>query len=106
MKIYTSVIISPHHAGFGMYERGEIQSSPENSWAYFQDLISEMSNNLFSLMKIEDALDNQEFIEAGIEDIRGKIYNEPSHIYAAIDDYGSLIYFGIVESEVSENFFN
>lgn len=99
-------MISPHHSGFGMYERGEIQSSPENSWACYQDLVSEISLNSNSFMKIEDALKDSEFIEFGVEDIRGRIYNEPPYVFAAIDDYQNLVYFGIVESEVSDSFFD
>lgn len=104
MKIYTHVLISPHHAGFGMFERGEIQSGPENSWAFRSDLIHAASGNVDSVERIEDALNDPEFIALGVEDIRGRIYNEPGAVYACIED-GELRYFGVEESEVEENFF-
>lgn len=105
MKVYTLVQIDPHHAGFGMYQRGELQVSPQNSYAYHDDLISECVNNSCTVASIDLALGDSEFIEKGVTDIRGHIYNEPSNIYAVIDDYGSLGYFGVVESDVGEDFY-
>jgi hypothetical protein len=105
MKVHTLVQITPHHSGFGMYQVGELQVSPTNSYAAFDDLISECNNNLYAVASINLALGDPLFIENGIEDIRGKIYNQPSNVYAFIDDFKTLGYFGVVESDVPENFF-
>ena len=106
MKIYTQVCIIPHHSGFGMFQIGEVQISQENSWAYFDDLIQSIRQNTFSCEKLEDALQDEEFKKLGIEDINGRIYNQPSNIYAIIDDYKHLQYIGIVTSNVNDNFFD
>lgn len=105
MKVYTAVQITPHHSGFGMFQRGELQVSPQNSWAYFDNLISEFNINSYAVASINLALNDPEFIEKGITDVRGHIHNEPSNIYAVIDDYGTLGYFGVVESDVGEDFY-
>jgi hypothetical protein len=106
MKVYTAVQITPHHAGFGMYQVGELQVSSINSYECFDDLIYYMCENSFACENIEDALSLDEFIRKGIVDVRGHVYNEPNDIYAVIDDYGALSYFGVVESNVSEDFYN
>lgn len=104
MKIYTEVAIVPHHAGFGMYQSGEVQSGPETSFAFVSDLLEVVAQNSEEVLPIEDAIAHADFIAAGIEDIRGKIYNQPAKVFARIDR-GELSYFGIVESEVADDFF-
>jgi hypothetical protein len=104
MNIYTEVTIAPHHAGFGMYQRGEVQSGPETSCAFESDLIGRIAENSDEILSIEEAIVDAGFIAAGVEDIRGKIYNEPSKVFARLDR-GDLSYFGIVENEVAEGFF-
>lgn len=106
MKIYTEVVISAHHAGFGMFERGELNIGPENSWAYEPDLLAEIANNSELALPIEEAVVDASFIALGVEDIRGKIYNQPSAVFARIDRYGELSYFGIEETEVEDSFFS
>lgn len=103
MTIYTLCNIKPAHSGFGLYDRGEVQSSPENSYAFLGDLEARAE-----ITPLESALADDDFKEAGVENINGRIHNQPGRLYAKIqeDAYGkSVAYYGVVESEVSENYF-
>ncbi len=104
MTIYTSCSIMPAPSGFGMWQRGEKQMGRETSYADLYDLV--MAGGLIDL---EAALEDPDFIEAGIEDIRGRIYNEPGMIYCVLDEEGDgspcVRYFGVEEDEVPEDFF-
>lgn len=104
MTIYTEVVITPHHSGFGMFERGEVQSSPDNSYAFDSDLLQVAGENSDSVLPIDEAIADADFIALGVQDIRGKIYNQPDQVFARIDR-GELSYFGIVANEVPEDFF-
>ena len=104
MNIYTEVVITPHHAGFNMYQAGEIQSGPETSFAFESDLLEIIANNSEEVLPIEEAVASADFLALGVEDIRGKIYNQPSKVFARIDR-GELSYFGIEENEAAEDFF-
>ena len=104
MTIYTEVSIKESDSGFGMYQRGELQIGIETSYAFESDLIQAIAENSNSALPIEEALTNDEFIAAGVEDIRGLIYNEPSEIYAILNDE-RLDYIGIEHTEVADNFF-
>ena len=105
MTIYTEFTIRPADSGFGMWQRGEKCISPQNSYAYLSDLIMDGE-----LIDLDDALADEDFIEAGIEDIRGRIYNEPGRIYAVLDVEGDgspcVRYYGVDEDEVPEDFFD
>ena len=106
MTIYTECNIKPAHSGGGMWQRGEKQVSPQNSYADLSDLV--MAGGLIDL---DDALADEDFIEAGIEDIRGRIHNEPAYIYCVLDERGDgyypcVRYFGVEEDEVPEDFFD
>ena len=105
MTIYTEVSITADHAGFGMYRACEIQASPETSYIDESDLIGAIDQNSDDVLPIEEAILNDEFIALEVEDIDGKIMNQPNRVFARIYR-GELSYFGIVESEVDENFFN
>ena len=105
MKVYTEVSIRPTDSGFAMYEAGELQISPQTSWAIFGDLCFEIAQNSEAMGYLTQALEDQEFIDAGVEDIAGRIYNQPDKLFARIND-GQLSYFGIVETEVSDDFYN
>ena len=104
MTIYTEFTIKPADSGFGMWQRGEKPIGPETSYADLYDLV--MAGGLVSL---ETALEDDDFIAAGIEDIRGRIYNEPAYIYCVIGEEGDgspcVRYFGVEEDEVPEDFF-
>ena len=105
MTIYTEFTIKPADSGFGMWQRGEKPIGPETSYADLYDLV--MAGGLVSL---ETALEDDDFIAAGIEDIRGRIYNEPGLIYAKLyvegDGSPRVRYYGIEEDEVPEDFFD
>lgn len=102
---YFEVVIRPHHSVFGMWERIDPTISPDNVWRYDSDLILEMTNNL-CLEFLDDALKDPEFIELGIEDIRGKIYNgDPDQIFVYVTK-NQIYYTGIDEVEVPENFWD
>jgi len=87
-----------------MWQRGEKQVGPQTSYADLSDLV--MAGELIDL---ETALADEDFIKAGIEDIRGRIYNEPGRIYAVLDVEGDgspcVLYYGVEEDEVPEDFF-
>ena len=104
MTIYTECNIDPASAGFGMWQRGELQISSETSFANDCDLIMVIAENCDAVEDIEEALKDDDFIAAGVEDIRGKIYNEPGRILVILDN-GELRYIGIEESEVEKDFF-
>ena len=105
MTIYTECTIRPADSGFGMWQRGEKAIGPETSYADLSDLI--MAGELIDL---DDALADEDFIRAGIEDIRGRIYNEPGRIYAVLgtecDGSPCVRYYGVEEDEVPEDFFD
>ena len=104
MTIYTSCSITPAASGFGRWERGEKQTGRETSYADLYDLV--MAGELIDL---ETALADDDFIAAGVEDIRGRIENEPGMIYCVIDEegygYPCVLYCGVEEDEVDEDFF-
>jgi hypothetical protein len=104
ITIYTQVLISPHHAGFGMYQAGEVHFSPESSYAVKSDLLRAIGENSDAVLPIAEAITSEEFLALGVEDIRGKIYNQPSGVFAQISD-GEVGYFGIDEREVADDFF-
>ena len=105
MTIYTAFAIKPAHSGFGMWQRGEKPVGPETSYAFLSDLIMDGE-----MVGLDDALADTDFIEAGIEDIRGRIYNEPGRIYAVLDvegdGYPCVRYYCVDEDEVPEDFFD
>jgi hypothetical protein len=105
MKVYTEFTIKPADSGFGMWQRGEKSVGPQTSYAYLNDLIMDGE-----LIDLDDALADEDFIEAGVEDIRGRIYNEPGRIYAVLGEEGDgwpcVRYFGVDEDEVPEDFFD
>jgi len=105
MTIYTPVAINPAHSGFGMYQSDHCHANPFDSWADKGELIHEMTVNSDRFLKLEHALTEPDFIELGVEDIRGRIHNQPAHLYAQIDG-GYIRYVGFVETEVGKGFFD
>lgn len=105
MKIYTEVVINPASSGFGMYQTDFYHFNSMDSWAFKGDLLHAIRDNSDRLLKIEDALTDPEFLEQGVEDIRGRIINQPAEIYARLDR-GWLNYVGIAETDVEESFFD
>lgn len=100
---YREICISHHHAGFGMYQLGEANGE---AWAYLSDLEKEMDHNLDCMLPLEEALQDDEFVAAGIEDIRGKIYGgDPTYIYANLSD-GAITYYGIEEQAIAKDYWD
>ena len=69
--LVKQVTIQRSHSGFGMYQAGGIDSEVYD----LADILNELGENTYQLGK--DALPD------GIEDIRGKVYNEPDVIYVS-----------------------
>lgn len=106
MEIYTEVAITPHHAGFGVWEAGEHQPSPQHSYADEQDLLDEIRQNCYTVLPIAEALGDAEYTALGIEDIRGKINGPHGDIYACIRlNPRALEYFALVKSEVADDYY-
>ena len=104
MTIYTEVQIKPASSGFGLYERGELQASAENSYAFRDDLIQAVSNSGIDFLPLDQALRCEDFQAAGIADIRGLVQNQPRYIFARLEN-DSVSYLGIEETEVDADFF-
>ena len=78
MKKYYEVEIEKHHSGFGMYQAGELSEGV----ASLPDIIEEISQNL----KAEIFELGKDTLPVGIEDIRGRIYNEPEMIFGLMEN--------------------
>lgn len=104
MNIFTEVTIYPCASGFGIYQRGELSTGSETSYAFESDLLEIIRQNSDEVAEIGEAITSPAFLALGVQDIRGKIYNQPDKVFARIDR-GDLSYFGIVESEVADDFF-
>jgi hypothetical protein len=90
---YKEIAIRPHPAGFGMFDR----VSSEEIWSDDTDMLAEMSGNGVQAVELSDALSDPEFLAAGVEDIKGRIYGgDPTTIYASLIN-DELVYFGIDE---------
>jgi hypothetical protein len=92
MNTFHAVAISPCSAGFGQYQVSPINSE---AWASALDLLAEIAGNVGDVFSLGvDAL------PPGIEDIRGRIENEPESIHAYFEN-GGPVYFGI--AQISES---
>ena len=105
ITVYTEVNINPASGGFGMFERGLVMASPENSWAdlsYLESLLEGLGYR-----KLDEAIKDPEFIAVGVENIAGRIHNQPPYIFARIagshEPY--IEYCGIEASEVPADFY-
>lgn len=108
MEIFYEVAISPSHGGFGMYDTGEHNYSPQNAWVSLSDLENELFAKGLDFLPIDEAISASEYQAAGVEDIRGRIYGgDPKHLYAGLSDYegSGVYYFGIEAAEVSDDYF-
>jgi hypothetical protein len=91
MKMYVECVIEPHHAGFGMYQVVQGDAIYADNRQFESDVLS---NTDFY------ALDSN--LPSDIEDIRGRIYNEPDYVYAIRqqDSQGEYLqYVGLIEIE-------
>ena len=83
---YFETVITPHHAGFGMWQAGETSGE---GWADETDLLNE-------------AASCGPLYELGVNepegsDIRGNIYGTVGRVFCFHDEDGEIRYFGIVE---------
>ena len=85
MKFYE-VCIKKCSSGFGEYET--VPTDAEG-WDDKDDLIAEMVNNGWGVCEL-----GVDELPAGVDDIRGRIHNEPEIILAIIND-GESHYTGI-----------
>lgn len=106
VQAYYEIGISRHHAGFGMYELGEHNYSSDSAWAELSDLEQAMIDGACGqLVPLAEALTDTDFLAAGVEDIRGKIYGgDPAYIYAIHLEDGEIAYSGISVAEVESNY--
>ena len=92
--MYYELMILPHHAGFGMYQRGEANGE---GWVNPTDLIQEIYQQAPGTV-YEVGRDE---LPKGIKDIRGLIQDgDPDYLFAwQYDDHGDLrtAYCGIIE---------
>lgn len=88
MSKYQYISIQPAHGGFGEYDAF---AAGGECWASDSDLLAVCAGNFGEITELEDDAD----LPDGIEDIRGRIHNEPKAIYAYIDAEGDANYFGI-----------
>ncbi|MBI4001580.1 MAG: hypothetical protein HY348_07335 [Nitrospira defluvii] len=107
IEAYYEISIEPHHAGFGMYQPGEHNYAPQYAWADLSDLEQEMADGgSNALLPLDEALHDADFIGAGIDDIRGKIYGgDPLKIYAALRA-GEIRYCGVERAEVPADYWD
>ena len=105
---YYEIAIRPHSAGFGVYELGEQNYSPNDAWADLADLEAKMATAPDEILPLVEALHNEDFIDAGVIDIRGRIYGgDPPYLYACLSPDGMGIrYTGIETEEVADDFWN
>lgn len=88
--MYHEVCIFPAHTGFGMYGTGEL-SDP---WESESDLLSEMVSTTREFYELGSDVP----LPDGVEDIRGRIHNEPDRIFALKYPGSDWKYVGIVET--------
>ena len=102
---YYEIGITPHHSGFGMWELGNRNYSPEFAYADLTDLEQAMRDGgCDDLLLIDEALTDTQFIVLGVIDIRGRIYGgNPALLYVARRD-SELQYCGIETCEVPANY--
>jgi len=98
VEAYKEITVYHAHSGFGMYQIGE---SNGEAWESLYDL--EVAIGVLFL-PLAEALNDEAYIAAGVEDITGKIYGgDPDYLYARLDqspDGLEIGYFGINKIEV------
>jgi len=87
--MYYEISISPAHGGFG-----EFQANPSEGTGWFssEELLAEIANQIdVELFELPLAV-----LPEGLEDITGRIQNEPSRVFGFIGANGPT-YFGITK---------
>lgn len=100
ITLYTECSIKPASGGFGEYESCESADEHFDSLSDLLDRCREANDGYDILAVGEDDLPE------GVEDIRGLVRNQPTHIFATVPhdwkgegDERGIIYFGIDEDE-------
>lgn len=90
--MFYEVTIQASPSGFGEY-----QCSPINGegWQDCDDLLTEITSNNDHVFELTDEI-VASALPGQAEDIRGRIHNEPSRVFAIVNDFG-VSYFGIVD---------
>jgi hypothetical protein len=92
---YYEVVITPAHGGFGAYETSLDLTG--DAWEDENDLVSEMRNNEPELVEL-----GVDELPEGVDDIRGRIHNEPYRVFAFPhegEERTTVCYVGIVRRE-------
>jgi len=105
MKVYTESKIIKSYCSFGEYEFQQQKVNPENSQKSVDELLELIEENTDGVEEISKAITLNKFIKLGVKDIRGRIHYEPPEVYVYIQQ-DQIFYFGIVESEVEDDFFD
>lgn len=93
---YAYVDIAPAPGGFGEY-----QCTQGDVWDDADDLLDEVSSTHHRMYELDD--ENVAAVLPGqVEDIRGRIREEPDRVFAILHDDGHVSYFGIVEQRPNE----
>ncbi len=87
--MFYEVVIEACAAGFGEY-----QVSPINGEGWVDECDLEAAMRQAGCDLYELGVDD---LPEGVEDIRGSIHNEPTRVFAAVGEDGSVAYSGIVE---------
>lgn len=89
-KTYYEVAIQPSPSGFGEY-----QCLPPNGdgWEDVDDLLTEITSQNHHVFELAD--DMLDVLPGQIEDIRGRIHNEPARVFGIVHPDNSVSYFGI-----------
>lgn len=101
ITIYTLCTINAP-SNVGLYKCRLEKPRPEDSYESLSDMLQQCDGHPLAL---DEALEDQDFVDVGIENIRGLIYDEPTHLFASLDHDG-ITYFGVQEYEVPGDFFD
>lgn len=92
MTLYAETTIRPHHAGFGMYDI-DANVPSDNDYSDDLDILNAITDGTVYELGVDTLPD-------GVEDIRGKIYNQPDRVFALVrDGEESVAYFGLIAKE-------
>jgi hypothetical protein len=97
---YQTSTIKPAHGGFGEWDLDRNQSF-EPDGLDLQEVEQQARENVGEIYEL-----GKDDLPEGIEDIRGSIHNEPTHVYGYLyEEHGETypMYFGIDEIEVNED---
>lgn len=89
--MFYEVAIQKSPSGFGEYE---CQPANGEGWVDADDLLQEITSN-YDVFELTDEVSTA--LPERVEDIRGRIHNEPWRIFAIVMDT-QVSYFGIVET--------